>query len=154
MDSNEDARFLSVIREEFGEKVPFNGLLGLKVDSLSYESVKVTVQMRDDLMGNYRRGILHGGVISSIIDATGGLSALMGVMQRMRDKSLDARYERLSKLSTIDLRVDFLRPGLGRWFAATASPLRTGNKVVVTRIQLNNDRDDLIAVGTGSYIVS
>jgi len=57
-------------------------------------------------------------------------------------------------VSTIDLRVDFLRPGLGKWFVATAYTLRTGNRVAVTRIELHNDRNDLIAVGTGSYVVA
>ena len=58
------------------------------------------------------------------------------------------------RMSTIDLRVDFLRPGLGKRFVVTAYTLRTGNKVVVKRIELHNDQNDLIAVGTGSYFVA
>jgi uncharacterized protein (TIGR00369 family) len=72
----------------------------------------------------------------------------------MRGKSLEAKLERSSRISTIDLRVDFLRPGLGKRFIATANTLRAGNKVVVTRIELHNDQNDLIAVGTGSYLVA
>jgi uncharacterized protein (TIGR00369 family) len=110
--------------------------------------------MRDELMGNYERGMLHGGVISSVIDATGGLAAFMSIQEKMRGKALEARLEISGRISTIDLRVDFLRPGLGKRFVATAYTLRTGNKVVVTRIELHNDRNDLIAVGTGSYLVA
>jgi len=106
------------------------------------------------LMGNYKRGMLHGGVISSVIDAVGGLAALMGAQEKMRGKTLATRLEKLERGSTIDLRVDFLRPGIGKWFVATAYVLKAGNKIVVTRIELNNDQNDLIAVGTCSVFVA
>ncbi|MDD5007663.1 MAG: thioesterase family protein [Syntrophorhabdaceae bacterium] len=155
MDScTNDERFVSAINELFNEKIPFNRVLGLKVESISYERVRVSFQMRNELMGHYKRGMLHGGAISSVIDVTGGLAAFMGVQQKIPSEILETRLERFGRVSTIDLRVDFLRPGIGRWFVATAYTLRTGNKVAVTRIELNNDQDDLIAVGTGSYIVA
>lgn len=66
---------------------------------------------------------------------------------------MEAEIERSNRISTIDLRVDFLRPGLGSRFIVTANTLRRGNKVVVVRIELHNDPNDLIAVGTGSYLV-
>lgn len=146
--------FLSAIEEIFCEKIPFHKVLGLKIESINYERVKVSFQMRDELMGHYKRGMVHGGVISSVIDVTGGLSALMGVQEKMADETLKAKLERFGRVSTIDLRVDFLRPGIGKWFVAMAYTLRTGNKVAVTRIELKNDQDDLIAVGTGSYVVA
>ena len=84
MDScTNDEEFVSAVNEMFSEKIPFNKVLGLKVESISYERVRVSFQMRDELMGNYKRGMLHGGVISSVIDVTGGLAALMGVQEKM-----------------------------------------------------------------------
>ena len=109
--------------------------------------------MRREFMGNYQREMLHGGTISSVIDATGGLAAFVGTIKRLQVKTLEATLMRSFSLSTIDMRVDFLRPGLGKRFVATAYPLRTGKKVVVTRIELHNEQNDLIAVGTGSYRV-
>ncbi len=149
-----DEEFVSVVREIFGEKVPFIKVLGLKVEWISYERVQVSFQMRDELMGNYKRGMLHGGVISSVIDAVGGLAALMGAQEKMRGKTLATRLEKLERGSTIDLRVDFLRPGIGKWFVATAYVLKAGNKIVVTRIELNNDQNDLIAIGICSVFVA
>jgi uncharacterized protein (TIGR00369 family) len=152
--STKDEEFESIINEVFSEKIPFNQLLGLKVESISSDCVKVLFKMRDDLMGNYTRGMLHGGVISSAIDATGGLAAVIGIQEKMRGKTLEAKLERSRRISTIDLRVDFLRPGLGKRFVVTAYTLRSGNKVVVTRIELHNEQNDLIAVGTGSYLMA
>ena len=155
MDSRpKDEEFMSAINEMFSKKIPFNKVLGLRVESISADRVKTLFEMRDELMGNYNRGMLHGGVISSVIDATGGLAAFIGIQEKMRGKTLEAKLERSFRMSTIDLRVDFLRPGLGNRFIATANTLRTGNKVVVTRIELHNDQNDLIAVGTGSYLVT
>ena len=145
---------VAAVNERFNEKIPFNKVLGLKVESISYESVKVSFQMRHELMGHYNRGMLHGGVISSVIDVAGGLSALMGVQQKMSGESLEARIAKFGSVSTIDVRVDFLRPGIGKWFVATAYVLRTGKKIAVTRIELHNDQNQLIAVGTGSYVVA
>lgn len=149
-----DKEFLSLINEMFSEKIPFNKVLGLKVDSMTPDSVKVSFKREDELIGHYTRGTLHGGVISSVIDVTGGLSAFMGIQERIPRDDLEARLARFGAVSTLDLRVDFLRQGLGNWFTATAYPLRTGSKIVVTRTELHNDQNDLIAIGTGSYIVT
>jgi len=148
-----DEELLSAVNEIFNERIPFNKLLGIKVELISYERIKVLIQMRDELMGHYSRRMLHGGVISSVIDVAGGLSAFMGIQQKMAGETLETRLRRFGRLSTIDLRVDFLRPGIGKWFVATAYALRTGNKVAVTRIELINDQNEVIAVGTGSYTV-
>lgn len=150
----DDQEFVSAINEMYSEKIPFNKLLGLNVESISYDRVSVSFQMRYELMGHYKRGMLHGGTISSVIDVTGGLAAFMGAQQKMPGESIEARLERFGRVSTIDLRVDFLRPGVGKWFVATAYTLRTGNRVAVTRIELHNDQNDLVAVGTGSYVVA
>jgi uncharacterized protein (TIGR00369 family) len=148
-----DEEFVSVINEVFSKKLPFNKVLGLRVQSISPDCVKTSFEMRHKLMGNYNRGTLHGGVISSVIDVTGGLAAVHCTQEKMRSKTLEAELERSNRISTIDLRVDFLRPGLGNRFIVTANILRRGSKVVVTRIELHNDQNDLIAVGTGSYLV-
>jgi len=110
--------------------------------------------MRDELMGQYNRGMLHGGAISSVIDVAGGLSAFIGLQKKMQGETLEARLRRYSRVSTIDIRVDFLRPGLGKWFVATGYVLRTGNRIAVTRIELHNDQNQLVAAGTGSYSVA
>jgi uncharacterized protein (TIGR00369 family) len=149
-----DEQFLEVINEMFSEKIPFNKVLGLRVESLGPDRVKVVFEKRDELVGHYTRGTLHGGVISSVIDVTGGLSAFMSIQERIPNEILEERLARFARVSTIDLRVDFLRPGLGKWFTTSAYTLRAGNRVAVTRIELHSDQNDLIAVGTGSYVVA
>jgi uncharacterized protein (TIGR00369 family) len=51
------------------------------------------------------------------------------------------------------MRVDYLRPGIGEWFDASGTVIRTGKRVAVTRMEMRDDQDRLIAVGTGTYII-
>ena len=150
----EEAKLLAMIRESFVERMPFNRILGIDVLSLHHDRPELRFEMRPELVGNYVRNILHGGVISSVLDVTGGLVAFLGVQQKLKGKPLAEVLERFSRIGTIDLRVDYLRPGNGQWFLARGFPLRTGNKVAVTRMELFNDGDEMIAVGTAAYTVS
>lgn len=153
MISGKKPRFFELIQEMFSERIPFNKFLGLTIESMDRETVRVSFTMRNDLVGHFTRGMVHGGVISSVIDVTGGLMAFMGVHEKMTETSIEAKCKKFEHVSTIDLRVDFLRPGIGNIFFASAFPLRMGNKVAVTRTEFTNEKKELIAVGTGSYIV-
>ena len=138
----------------FEERIPFNRVLGLRVERLGESDVVVRFAMRDELVGNFTRGNLHGGVISSTLDVVGGLVAFIALLDREGVASLADEAEKFSRLGTIDLRVDYLRPGLGKEFSAKGFVLRVGRKVAVTRMELHNDEDLLIAVGTGAYSIS
>lgn len=137
---------------QFMTRIPFNQLLGVRLESLEMDRVALKIPMRDELVGNFLHGILHGGVITSVLDVAGGCVALTGAFSRIEGEPTKEQMAAISKLGTIDLRVDFLRPGRGEWFVATATPLRTGNKVAVTRMEFHNDQGELLAVGTGTYL--
>ena len=153
MSATELAPELLQAAQYFFDQIPFNRLVGIQVDSLSTEKVCMHVSMREELVGNHIQGILHGGVIASILDVAGGAMALIGAFQRLPELPAVERMMSLSKLGTIDMRVDYLRPGRGKRFDAVATLLRTGNKVAVVRTELHNDEGYLIAVSTGTYLV-
>ncbi len=143
--------------EEFDElvraveaQIPFNRVLGLHLDQLEPGTARITFDMRDELVGNFSKGVLHGGVISATLDVVGGMAAMMAETSDPAHKII----ERWSFLGTIDLRVDYLRPGAGERFVADGRVIRSGRKVCVTRMELHNDVGTLIATGTGTYIVS
>jgi uncharacterized protein (TIGR00369 family) len=142
-----------LLREVYENHMPFDRLLGVKVVSLSTTDVKVRIDMREELIGNFVRRILHGGVISSVLDLTGGLIASVELLKHMEHLKLDEIGKRLMKMGTIDLRVDYLRVGEGKYFIASGTVLRKGSRVAVVRTELSNDQDLLIAAGTGTYLV-
>ncbi len=144
----------TVIETIFNQKIPFNRYLGMRVGSLDPARPTLEIDMREDLIGNFVHNTLHGGVTASILDVTGGVVAFLNLLDRLSDAPVAEKVARFAKLGTIDLRVDFLRPGRGTRFVSTGYILRTGNKVAVTRMELHNETDTLIAVGTGAYTVS
>lgn len=149
-----EEELLKAIHEIFVDRIPFNRVLGIDVVSLNHDCPEVRFEMRPELVGNYNRGMLHGGVISAVHDLTGGLVAFLGVQQKLKDRPMAERIERFGRIGTIDLRVDYLRPGLGQWFSCKGVPLRTGNKVAVAHMELFNDGGERISVATGAYTVS
>jgi uncharacterized protein (TIGR00369 family) len=152
MTDSDHADVHRVVQDLF-DKIPFNQLLGLQIVEMSDEHARLRFSMRDDLVGNYTRNILHGGVISATLDVTSGLMAFLGVAKRIRSGSVEEKMERFSRLGTIDMRVDYLRPGAGKHFVATARVLRSGNRIAVIYAELHNDSDVLIASATCTYLV-
>ncbi|NNF65026.1 MAG: thioesterase family protein [Acidimicrobiia bacterium] len=143
---------VETIRAYFEEVIPFNRLLGLRVVGIDSEASRVEFDMRPDLVGNTSKGILHGGVISAVLDAVGGMAAIAGAMSRP-ELDDEGRLAVATRIGTIDLRVDYLRPAIGKTFMAVARTMRVGMTVAVTRMELHDEDDKLLAVGTGTYIV-
>ena len=104
---------LSTLENVFCQLIPFNKVLGARLESIQDGQPTVIFEMRPDLVGNYIRGTLHGGVISAVLDATGGLTAFLGVQERFGHDSIESCMDQFCKLGTIDFRVDYLRPGTG-----------------------------------------
>jgi len=146
---------LKTMIEYFVQKVSpsFNDILDFSLDSPTFDEGVVTFELRDELIGNPIYRTLHGGVISSILDIAGGHTVYIQVFKEVREKPFEKQIERLSKIGTIDLRVDYLRPGRGKHFTAKGYILRMGKKVAVSHTELRNEEDTLIAVGTGTYTV-
>ncbi len=143
---------LKIVRAVY-ENLPFNRLLGLKVANLRPDEAGFVFAMKNELVGNAVHGILHGGVISAVLDTTGGITATASAIKRRQHLSHDEITQWIARIGTIDMRVDYLRPGRGKRFQSSGTVMRTGNKVAVTRMELRNEENIIIAVGTGAYIV-
>jgi acyl-coenzyme A thioesterase PaaI-like protein len=74
------------MRQVFEEIVPFNRVLGLKIESVDPEAPKIRFDMRPDLVGNPLRQILHGGVISATLDVTAGLAIQLALLAQGTDE--------------------------------------------------------------------
>jgi uncharacterized protein (TIGR00369 family) len=135
------------------DNTPFNQLLGFKITQFNSEVSEISFAWQDKLIGNPLQKTLHGGVTASALDLAGGVVAAASIIELLGDVSADKIQQNLSRLGTIDLRTDFLRPGRGEAFIATARIIRSGNKVAVARMELHNELGDHIAFGTGTYMV-
>ncbi|MBU1564011.1 MAG: thioesterase family protein, partial [Proteobacteria bacterium] len=130
---------LELLKEIYEQRMPFNRLLDLRITRLTSTDTEIRIDMREELVGNFIREILHGGVISSVLDVAGGLVASVELLKNLEGLEMEELGKRMAKIGTIDLRVDFLRPGKGIYFVATGTILRKGSKVAVVRTELCND---------------
>ena len=97
------------------------------------------IPYREELLGDASRPALHGGVISSLIDVVGGTALLTCVNKGDR-------------LSTLDLRVDYLGPAGKDDLIAEATVLRVGSRAGVVKVRVVSGPDEKhVAEGTGVY---
>src|SRR5580693_9413428 len=104
------------LKQMMEELIPFNRFLGIKVASIEEGNIHLTLPFRPEFVGDPMRPALHGGVMSTLADVAGGLAVWTG---------LDSA---LARVATIDLRIDYLRPGRLEQLDATAIVVRKGNR--------------------------
>ena len=142
------------ITDLFEEKITFNAHLGMRIKKLSAKNVTIEFPMRPELIGHYLYGRLHGGVISSVLDATGGIAVMQAIAEFHKHENAMQIMSRFRYLGTVDLRVDFLRQGIGESFYAEGQVVRLGKRIAATSMTLHNNTGSLIATGNATYIVS
>jgi len=125
---------------EFMRQVPFNQFLGIEDMRIEEGLARLELPFRPEFVGDITRPALHGGVTSSLIDTCGGAALI-------------SKIEPMDRLSTIDLRIDYLRPGLCERIFVEAKVLRIGNRVGVSDIIAfqSDGPDNPIAIGRGVY---
>lgn len=149
-----DPEFIAALTAMFEEQIVFNAVLGLRIVDLKPDRVTGRIVMRHELIGHFGHKRIHGGVISACLDAMGGLAVMAATGARHLDEPPMQRLARFAKLGTIDLRVDYLRPGVGERFDLEAEVLRLGSRVASTRMAFRGADSKLLATGAGAYIVS
>ena len=146
--------FIQGLTQIFEEVIVFNTVLGLKIASIKPERVVAHIAMKPVLVGHHLFNRLHGGVISAGLDAMGGLAVMAAIGARHMDEPPLQRLHRFSKLGTIDLRIDYLRPGISDRFELRAEVMRLGSRVASTRMEFLGADGKLMSTGAGAYIVS
>ena len=149
-----EPEFIAGLIAIFEERIVFNQVLGLKITSLKPERVTARIDMKPQLVGHYSYNRVHGGVISAGLDAMGGLACMAAIGARHMDESPEQRLHRFGKLGTIDLRIDYLRPGIGEFFELRAEVMRLGSRVASTRMEFLGPDGKLLSCGSAAYIVS
>jgi uncharacterized protein (TIGR00369 family) len=120
------------------EEIPIHKYFGLKVETIEKEFIRVKVPFRKDFVGDIRANRWHGGIMATIMDSVGGA---IGVSNFKSPED---------KLSTIDLRVDYLRSAEGKDLIFEGKLVRMGNRIMVTKMKAFQE-DVLIAEGKGVY---
>jgi uncharacterized protein (TIGR00369 family) len=126
------------------EGIPFNKHLGLVVEHLEPGKCRLKLPWKEHFIGDAMRPALHGGVTSAMLDVAGGCACF--TMIKLPE----------SRLSTVDLRIDYLLPGPPKDLFVTAEVIRMGNRVATVTMELragSPESEDIIATGRGVYSV-
>lgn len=129
---------IELVKKAFEESIPMHKFLGLKIEILEKNFVRVSVPFRKELVGDFRNNRWHGGVIATVMDSVGG------VIGALHFTSFE------DKISTIDLRVDYLRGAEPEAIMVEGKTIRFGNRILVARMKAFQN-DKLIAEGKGVY---
>jgi uncharacterized protein (TIGR00369 family) len=122
--------------------IPFHRLLGIQLVSMENGSATLLVPFKPELVGDPRVSRIHGGVISTVMDAAGG-AAGMTTLQSAKDL-----------ISTIDIRVDFIHPGRPEDILVEGNIVRDGSSLIFTTMRAFHPSDkETIAEGRAVYRV-
>ena len=136
---------LDALNESFRDYVPFNKALGLTLVEASAKPALAKMRLPYDarFVGNPETGVLHGGVITTLMDAACGASVFF-------------KLSAATPIATLDLRIDYLKPGTaGLDIYARAECFKTTNNVAFVRaLAFHDNPDDPIAAAAGTFMIS
>jgi len=115
---------------------PVNRWIGLTISGMTATSITLYLPMRPDLEGNVELGVLHGGIMATIIDAAGSYA-------------ITAHYG--YTYATIDLHIDYLVPVNGPCVYVTTEIVRMGRRIALMDMRVHDHEGRLVAVGRGKY---
>ena len=133
---------LAKLGELFTRSVPHNQALGMQFVELTAERALLDLPYREELVGNPETGVIHGGAITTLLDATCG-TAVLGRLQK-----------RVQRVATLDLRIDYLKPATpGRTVRAEATCFRVTRHVAFVRASAYHDPEDPVASAAGTFVI-
>ena len=128
---------------EFAAQFPFFRLIGLEVLDLQPGWSRTRLEHRHDL--TQPAGILHGGVIASLIDS--GIAHALLLTERFQE----LRHEG-GALISVDLRVKYLRPVSEDAIVCESKILRLGRQIIHAEAVVTNAEGKEVALGDATYM--
>ncbi|HET6583271.1 MAG TPA: PaaI family thioesterase [Nannocystaceae bacterium] len=141
-DARANADRLRVLNAAFTSNVPFNAALGLELVEADSGVATLRLPYREDLVGNPENGVLHGGVVTSVVDAACGAAVFLTLRP-------------LRPIATLDLRIDYLRaaePGKDLLCRARCSRIAT-HVAFVQAIAHHGDPAAAVATAAATFMI-
>jgi uncharacterized protein (TIGR00369 family) len=124
--------------QAFLDRVPYVGFLGMQAE-LEGDVLTAVLPFKPPLVGNTNIPALHGGVIGAFLEAT-ALAQLYV-----------AQPGRLAK--TVDITIEYLRPGLGQTAYARADLRKVGRRVANVHVRAWQDNPDKPFAALGGHFL-
>jgi len=133
---------LDVMTGEIMHGMPHGREIGMRLHVSKDGHALLSVPYDERLIGDPETGVLHGGVITVLLDTACGAAAM-------------SIPEKLTSVATLDLRIDYMRPATaGERVFAKAECYRTTRSIGFARaVAYHHDENDPIASAAGSFIL-
>ena len=120
---------------------PMGTKIGLHYLAVGEARIGTGLVYDDRLIGNAQSGVLHGGVVTTLIDETAGGAAVKATGGA-------------SAVATVDLRIDYMRPAEpGLPLYCLAHCYRTTRRIAFFRAEAFQTAERPVAIGTGTFMV-
>ncbi|MCL6262766.1 PaaI family thioesterase [Craterilacuibacter sp. RT1T] len=121
--------------------LPHCQTLGMQWVGVEGRKPTLKIEWREDLVGNPASGVIHGGVITSLVDTTSAIA-------------VTANLPDFETIATLDLRIDYLTAAKpGKPIFCTAECYRLAGQVAFTRAICYQDSVDApIAHGVATFM--
>ncbi len=132
----------AALRDAMMGAIPHVQAIGMTMEAIWASNAVVRVPFDARLVGNPQTGVIHGGVITTILDNVSGMAVF-------------AAMDRLTNTATLDLRIDYMRPATPEQpiYAHAHCIKRTRTIAFVHGTAYNLDGDDPIATSTGAFML-
>jgi uncharacterized protein (TIGR00369 family) len=117
---------------------PFNRLVGIRLVGIHKDGVTIDCKLRPELLNAF--GVLHGGVTATLADAAVGIA-------------ITQRVGRPGAATTVELKLNYLRPVSGRKIMARARLLRMGSTLCIGRVDMFDDAKELVSTALVTYML-
>jgi len=132
---------LAALKHIIETNMPVNKILGMEIRKLEEGFAEVCIPFKEEFVGDFSRGLWHGGILASIADSTGGLVALS--LARIGDR-----------VNTIDMRIDYLHGAIEKDIFAVSHLVKSGKRVIVADVKLfQKHQEDPVAVARCAYSI-
>jgi uncharacterized protein (TIGR00369 family) len=118
--------------------VPYWQTLGLELKEVTPGRAVFECEVRESLM--QKRGIVHGGVLASIVDSACAVAAISTVYPR-------------ANATTINLRVSYLKPLSQGVFRAEGKCIKTGKTICFCEAQVFNERNEIVCTASSELMI-
>jgi len=117
---------------------PFHQLIGIRLVRIHRDGVTIDCKLRPELLN--ASGVLHGGVTATLADAAVGMA-------------ITQRAGRAGAATTVEMKLNYLRPVSGRKITARARLLRMGSTLCVGRVDMFDDGKELVSTALVTYML-
>lgn len=142
-DADFSPKHLKIMKDVLVEHVPHAKAIGLMVEDAKRGEAWLSVPYAEKLIGNPETGVIHGGVITSLLDNACGIAVQLALPERV-------------SIATLDLRIDYMKPATPKLdlMAHTHCYKVTKNIAFVRGTAYHTDEEDPIATCVGTFMLA